>query len=127
MRDDLPEEHEPTARGRAAPAEPDAAGLDRVLHVRMLERDLQLPAVLPVEGDRQVAETQESACHMEDFYAPGVALAGHLTSYVSTTPTLRQLAHRWRRGAVRPGQGQREALLLPGNTHPNTVAEHSMR
>ena len=31
------------------------------------------------------------------------------------------------RGTVRPGQGQREALLLPGNTDPDTVAEHSMR
>ena len=33
----------------AASAQPDAAGLDRVLQVRMLERDLQLPALLPLE------------------------------------------------------------------------------
>src|SRR5262249_50457298 len=108
-KDDLPAEHEPAARSPAASAEPDVAGLDRVLQVRMLERDLQLPEVLSLEGDHQMAETQASAHPLE-----------------ATTPTLRHLAHRWRCRAVRSGQGQREALLLPGNPHPDTMAEHSM-
>ncbi|MDW5329609.1 group II intron maturase-specific domain-containing protein [Plantactinospora sp. KLBMP9567] len=30
-------------------------------------------------------------------------------------------------GAVRPGQSARTALLLPGNTYPDTMAEHHMR
>ena len=30
-------------------------------------------------------------------------------------------------GPVRSGQGRRQALLLPGNTHPHTMAEHSLR
>ncbi|MDQ1029190.1 hypothetical protein QF035_006772 [Streptomyces umbrinus] len=30
-------------------------------------------------------------------------------------------------GIVRSGKGERQALLLPGNTHPDTVAEHSMK
>src|SRR5829696_2082075 len=106
----VPEEHEPTARAPAASAQPDAAGLDHVLQVRMLERDLQLPALLPVEGDRALAGTQASTHALE---APA--------------PTLRHLAHRGRDAPVRPGQGQREALLLPGNTHPDTMAEHRMK
>jgi RNA-directed DNA polymerase len=106
----VPEEYEPTARGPAASAKPDAAGLDRVLQVRMLECDLQLPAVIPVEGDRPVAGTQASAHPLETI-----------------APTLRHLARRWRGGAVRSGQSQRQALLLPGNTHPDTMAEHRVR
>ena len=106
----VPTEHEPAARGPAASAQSDAAGLDRVLQVRLLARDLQLPAVLPVETGRQVAGTQASAHALE-----------------GAASTLRQMARRWRRGTVRPGQGAREALLLPGSTDPDTVAEHSMR
>ena len=37
------------------------------------------------------------------------------------------MAHRRQGGAVRPGQSQRQALLLPGNTHPNTVAGWGVR
>ena len=44
---------------------------------------------------------------------------------------LRRRYGRWPadggRGTVRPGQGQRAPLLLPGNTDPDTMAEHSMR
>src|SRR5258708_27675406 len=40
---------------------------------------------------------------------------------------LRRRYGRWWRGVVRPGQSQREALLLPGNKDRGTVAEHSMR
>src|SRR6185312_13450812 len=106
----VPEEHEPTARAPAASAQPDAAGLGHVLQVRMLERDLQLPALLPLEGDRALAGTQASTHALE-----------------AAAPTLRYLAHRGRDAPVRPGQGQREALLLPGNTHPDTMAEHRMK
>jgi group II intron reverse transcriptase/maturase len=73
----LPPEHEPPARSPAASAQPDAAGLDRVLQVRMLARDLQLPAVLPMAGNRQVAKAQ----------APAHALE-------ATAPALRHLARR---------------------------------
>lgn len=72
-----PTEHEPSARSLAAPAQPDAAGLDRVLQVRMLKRDLQLSEVLPLERSGQVAETPAPAHPME-----------------TTAPTLRHLAHR---------------------------------
>ena len=37
------------------------------------------------------------------------------------------MAHRRQVGAVRPGQSQRQALLLPGNMHPNTVAGWGVR
>ena len=107
---DLPAEHEPAARGPATSAQSDVAGLDRVLQVRLLARHLQLPAVLPVETGRQVAGAQASAHALE-----------------GATPTLRQLARRGRRGAVRPGQGAHQALLLPGSTNPDAVAERSMR
>src|SRR5664280_2502394 len=40
--DTLSTEHEPAARCPAASAQPDAAGLDHVLQVRLLTRDLQL-------------------------------------------------------------------------------------
>src|ERR1017187_1815123 len=76
----------------------------------MLECDLQLPEVLPVETGRQVAGTQASANPME-----------------TTTPTLRHVAQRRGRGVVRPGESQRQALLLPGNEDRDTMAEHSMR
>src|SRR5215472_12767418 len=61
----------------AAPAQPDAAGLDRVLQVRLLTRDLLLPAVLPVETGHQVAGAQAPAHPPE-----------------TTAPTLRHLARR---------------------------------
>lgn len=51
-------EHEPVARRPAASAQPDAAGLDRVLQVRVLERDFQLFEGLPLEGDHQMAGAQ---------------------------------------------------------------------
>src|SRR6478609_4085329 len=63
--DTLSAEHEPAARCPAAPTQSDAAGLDRVLQVRLLTRDLQLPEVLPVETGHQVAGTQASAHGME--------------------------------------------------------------
>jgi hypothetical protein len=88
----------------------DAAGLDHVLQVRLLACDLQLPAFLPVETGRQVAGAQAPAHTLE-----------------TTAPTLRHMARRRRGGAVRPGQSARYALLLPGNTHPDTMAEYSMR
>src|SRR5215813_15379777 len=37
------------------------------------------------------------------------------------------MAHRWCRDAVRSGQSQRQALLLPGNTHRDTVAGWCVR
>jgi hypothetical protein len=40
-------------------------GLDRVLQVRLLTCDLQLPEVLPVEASHQVARAQASAHPME--------------------------------------------------------------
>jgi hypothetical protein len=89
---------------------PREAGLDRVLQVRMLERDLQLSEVLPVETGSQVAGAQASANPME-----------------TTTSTLRHMAQRRGRGVVRPGQSQRQALLLPGNEDRGTMAKHSMR
>jgi hypothetical protein len=103
------QEHEPAAQRPAHPSQPDAAWLDRLLQVRMLERDLQLSEVLPVETGGQVAGTQASANPVE-----------------TTTPTLRHVAQRRGRGVVRPGQRQREALLLPGNEDRDTMAEHSM-
>ena len=45
----------------AHPSQPDTAWLDRVLQVRMLERDLQLSEVLPVETGGQVAGAQAPA------------------------------------------------------------------
>jgi hypothetical protein len=91
-------------------AQPDAAGLDRVLQVRMLERDFQLSAGLPLEGDHQMAGAQAQARALE-----------------GTAPTLRHLARRGRDGTVRSGKGERQVLLLPGNTHPDTMAEHGMK
>jgi RNA-directed DNA polymerase len=88
--DVVPAEHEPAAQRPAHPSQPDAAGLDRVLQVRMLERDLQLPEVLPVETGRQVAGAQAPAHPME-----------------TAAPTLRHMAQRRGRGIVRPGQSQR--------------------
>jgi hypothetical protein len=44
---------------------PDAAGLDHVLQLRLLTRDLQLLEVLPVEAGRQVARAQASAHGLE--------------------------------------------------------------
>jgi len=75
----------------------------------MLARDLQLPAVLPVAGNRQVAKAQ----------APAHALE-------ATAPALRHLARRrWGR-PVRPGQGSSQALLLPGHQDPLAMAERRM-
>ena len=98
----VPEEHEPTARAPAASAQPDAAGLDHVLQVRMLERDLQLPALLPVEGDRALAGTQASTHALE-----------------AAAPTLRHLAHRGRDAAcsTRPGSAR----------SATTTGEHASR
>jgi len=43
------------------------------------------------------------------------------------TPTLRHLAHRRRCDAVRPRPGTHQTLLLPGHTHPITMAKHPLR
>src|SRR5664279_1427081 len=64
--DTLSTEHEPAARCPAASAQPDAAGLDHVLQVRLLTRDLQLPEVLPVETGHQVARAQAPAHGLEE-------------------------------------------------------------
>src|SRR6266508_663096 len=79
-------ELEPAARNPAAPAQPAAAGLDRLLQVRLGERNLQLPAGLHLEAGLWMAAPQ----------APTIRLEG-------TPPPLhlrRMVARRWGREAV---------------------------
>jgi len=88
-------------------------GLDRLLQAWLVERNLQLPAGLHLEAGLWMAAPQ----------APTIRLEG-------TPPPLhlrRMVARRWGREAVQPGRGAHQALPLPGNADPNTVAEHSMR
>jgi len=106
----MPAEHQPPARSPAVSAQPDAAGLDRVLQVRMLARDLQLPAVLPVAGNRQVAEAQSPAHAVE-----------------AAAQALRHLARRRCGHPVRPGKSRRQTLLLPGHEDRRTMAEHGVK
>ena len=106
-------EHQPAARSPAASAQLDAAGLDRLLQVRVLKRDLR---------------------------ASGHYLWHQVIRWIGRkhrrTPW-RQLRRRYskgdgwparrRGGAIQPGRGAHRALPLPGRADPQTVAEHSMR
>ena len=98
------------ARCPAASAQPDAAGLDHVLQVRLLTRDLRLPEVLPVETGHQVARAQAPAHGLE-----GVA------------PTLRQRPADRGVELFDPTRVRAELLLLPGSADLDPTAEHRMR
>ena len=66
----LPAEHQPAARSPAAPAQPGAAGLDRPLPTRGVQRRLRLPARLHLAPGRRLATPQTPPDELEGTPTP---------------------------------------------------------
>jgi hypothetical protein len=63
--DPVPAEHQPAARNPAAPAQPGAAGVDRLLPARSVQHRLRLPACLHLAAGHPLASPQAPRDHLE--------------------------------------------------------------
>jgi hypothetical protein len=104
--------HEPAARRPAAPAQPGAPGLVRLLPARRVQPRLRLPELLHVAAGRQLAAAQAPPGHMEGHPPP--LLRGQMVACLGG------------KEAVQPGEGGHHALPLPGSSHPVSLAGHGM-
>src|SRR6266511_441814 len=109
----VPTGHQPPAGSPAAPAQPDATGLDRLLPLRRVARHLPIPARVHLAAGHRVAATQ----------TPPEQLEG------SAPPPLPQTVVARRRGsdAVRPREGTDDPLPLPGRSDSLPMAQHGVR
>ena len=105
---------EPAAGSPAAPAQPGAAGLDRLLPPRRVQ-------------------PRPSATCAPSSLAPGLRMAAAQAppdELEGTPPPLlrrRMVARRRRGDAVQPGEGAHHPLPLPGNDDPLALAQHELR
>ena len=92
------------------PAQPDAAGLVRLLPARRVQRDLRLPALL------HVAPGHGDGCGANTAGSPGRSSAAATATADGGRPTART-------DAVQPRRGAHDALPLPGHSHPFALAD----
>src|SRR6266545_5382713 len=109
----VPTGRQPPAGSPAAPAQPDATGLDRLLPLRRVARHLPIPARVHLAAGHRVAATQ----------TPPQQLEGSAPSPLPQTVVAR------RRGgdAVRPREGTDDPLPLSGRSDPLPMAQHGLR
>ena len=105
--------HEPAAPDPAAPAEPDASGLVRLLPARRVQRHLQIPQRLHLATGLRMVAPQTPPEHRE-----------------GTPPTLlrgRMVAGHGGTTAVQPSEGTHYTLPIPGSSDPYSLAGHGLR
>src|SRR6266704_4123732 len=105
--------HEPAARGSAAPTHLDAAGLDRLLPLRLRQYDLRICEGVPVATGLWMVAPQAPENDLEETPSP--------------IHPRRMVARRRGGGLVQPGKREHQTLLLPGNEDPPTVADRHVR
>src|SRR4051812_49071710 len=105
--------HEPAVRCPAAQAQPEFAGLVRLLPARRVACCLQIPQPLRVGSGHRMAASQTPQDYLEG----------------TPPPFLRQrmVADRAGKDTVRPRDGAHDALPIPGRSDPDSLADHGMR
>jgi hypothetical protein len=100
-------------RRPAHPAQPDAAGLVRLLSARRVQRHLPVPQLLHLGPGHHMDTTQTPPDHLEG--PPPSLLRRRMVAGQCGTRT------------VQPGEGTHHALPLPGISHPPALARKGMR
>ena len=108
----MPGRHQPAAAGPAAPAQPGAAGLVRLLPARRVQRHLPVPGHYTWDRVMNGSGGNTAGSHGSNSAAA--------TAPADGGPTTR------RTSTVRPRQGSHHALPLPGREPSPPLAGHGM-